>query len=107
VIPFELRDERLASRGQGHQRRSPVAGVWLACHEPVVDERVHKASHRSRRHPQRFSKNTLGHRTTLPDLPEQMSARRRETERLVRLRHVVVQDDDQLQDTIEKRFTLL
>jgi hypothetical protein len=36
-----------------------------------------------------------------------MHARRRETERLVRLRHVVVQDDDELQDTIEQRFTLL
>ena len=107
MIPFELRDERLASRGQGHQRRSPVARVWLACHEPVIDECVHKPCHRSRRHLQRFGKNTLGHRATLPDLPEQMGARRRETERFVRLRHVVVQDDDELQDTIEKRLTLL
>jgi hypothetical protein len=107
VIPFELRDERLASRGKGHQRRSPVARVRLACHEPVVDECVHEPSHRSRRHLQRLGKNTLGHRATLPDLPEQMGARRRETERVVRLRHVVVEDDDELQDTIEQRFILL
>jgi hypothetical protein len=107
VIPLELPDERFASRGQGHQRRSPVARVWLTCHEPVVDERVHEPGHRSRRHLQRFGKNTLGHGATLPDLPEQMGARRRETERLDRLRHVVVQDDDELQNTIEKRFTLL
>jgi hypothetical protein len=107
VIPFELPDERLASRGQGHERRPPVAGVWFACHEPLGDEGVHEPSHRSRRHLQRLGKNTLGHRATLTDLPEQMGARRRETERLVRLRHVVVQDDDELQDAVEQRFVLL
>jgi hypothetical protein len=36
-----------------------------------------------------------------------MGARRRQTERLVRLRHVVVQDDDELQNPIEQRFILL
>jgi hypothetical protein len=36
-----------------------------------------------------------------------MGARRCETECLVRLCHVVVQEDDELQHTVEKRFTLL
>jgi hypothetical protein len=36
-----------------------------------------------------------------------MGARRRETERLDCLCHVVVQDDDELQDAIEKVFVLM
>jgi hypothetical protein len=36
-----------------------------------------------------------------------MGARRREAERHVRLRHVVVQENDELQHMIEQRFTLL
>ena len=107
MIVFELRDESLTLRGKGHQGGPPVAGVWLAGHESVVGERVHEPGHGSRRHLQRLSKNTLGHGTTLPELPEQMGTRRREAERPVRLRHVVVQDDDELQDSVEQRFILL
>ena len=39
MIPFELPDECFAPRGKGHQGRSPVARVRLACHEPVFGER--------------------------------------------------------------------
>lgn len=59
----------------------PVAWVRLACHEPVVDKRVHEPSHRSRRHVQRFGKNTLRDRAALSDLPEQMGVSARERER--------------------------
>jgi hypothetical protein len=81
--------------------------VRLACHETVSDQRVHEPGHRSRRHLQRFSKDTLGHRAALPELQQQMRARRRQPEGLNRLRHVVVQHDDELEDAIEEIFVLL
>ena len=65
VIPLELGDEPFASRGKGHQRRSPVAWVQLACHKTVGDQSVHESGHCSRRHLQRFGKDTLGYRAAL------------------------------------------
>lgn len=35
MIPFELGDERFATWGEGHERRSSGARVRLACHEAV------------------------------------------------------------------------
>ena len=73
----------------------------LACHEPGFNERVYEPGHRPRRHLQRFGKDTLRHRPALAELSEQMGAGRREMQRLDCLRHVVVQQQDELEDTIE------
>lgn len=107
VIALELGDEPLPLWGEGHQCRAPVGRVRLAGHEPAFDERVYEPRHRPRRHPQRFGKDTLGHRPALSEFPEQVSAGRCEIQRLDCLRHVVVQQHDELEDTIERIFVLM
>src|SRR5207253_245231 len=82
--------------GESDQCRSPIGRVRLACDEAARDERVHEPSDRPRRHLECLGKDTLGHRSALPELPKQMRARWREVERLDRLRHVVVQQIDEL-----------
>ena len=72
-----------------------------------ADERVHEPSDRPRRHLERFGKDTLGHRAALTQLPQQMQAGRREVQSLDRLRHVVVQQNDELEDMIEHAFILM
>jgi hypothetical protein len=106
VVALELGDEPLPFWGEGHQRRAPVCRVRLARHESAPDERVYETSHRPRRHLQRVGKDPLGYRSALTKLPEQVGARRCEIQRLDRLRHVVVQQHDELEDTIERAFVL-
>ena len=107
VVALERGDERLASGREGHQRRSPVGRVGLARHEPLRNDRIDEAGHGSCRHVQRFREHSLGDRAALSQLPEQVSASRSEPERGVRLRHVAVQHDDELEDAIEETLILL
>ena len=107
MVAPELGNQPLACRRKSHQRRPPVGRVRLARHEPGFDERVQEPRHRPRRHVQRIGEDTLCHRPTLPELPEQMGAGQREIERLDPARHVVVQQHDELEDTIEYGFELL
>jgi hypothetical protein len=107
VVALELGNERLASGREGDERRTPVAWVRLARDEPVRDESVHEPSDGSRCHFQRLSKDTLRHRTTPAELPEQVRASRCQPERSDRLRHVVVQHDHELEDAIKQILVLL
>jgi hypothetical protein len=107
VVALELGCKPFPIYGEGHKRCSPVGRMRLPRYEAAPDERVHEPGDRPRRQLQRFGKDTLGHRPALADLPEQMGAGRREVESLDRLRHVVVQQDDELEDTIEHVFILM
>lgn len=107
MVALELGDMRLASGGEGHQRRSPVGWMGLARDESVRGECVHQPRDGSRCHLQRLSKDTLRHRTAPPQLPKQVRASGCQPERADRLRHVVVQDDDELEDAIEQILVLL
>jgi hypothetical protein len=107
VVTPELGDERLAARGQGDQRGPPVGWVWFPCHQTVGDQGVDQPGHGARRYLQRVSENTLGYRAALPQLPQQVRARGRQPQRLDRLRHVLVQHNDELEDAIEEVFILL
>jgi len=49
VIAPESSDERLTSRGERHERRTPVRRMGIAGHETVGDECVHEPGHRTRR----------------------------------------------------------
>lgn len=100
-------DERLASGRQGDERRSPVGWVRLARDEPGRYKCVHEPGDGSRGHLQRLRKGTLRHRTTLPELPEQMRASRGQPERSDRVSHVVVEYDHELEDAIEQILVLL
>lgn len=101
MIALEPGDEPFPFAGERHERRSPVARVWLARHEVPRDERVHQPGHGPWRDTQRISEDPLGDRPAALELPEQMGARDGETTRPERLRHVLVQQDHELQDAIE------
>jgi len=107
VVAFELSDQLLAFWCERHERRSSIRRVGLACHEAAFDERVDESRHRPWRHLQRIGEDTLGRRPALAELPKQMGARGRQIERLDRLRHVVVQQYDELEDAIKHGFILL
>jgi hypothetical protein len=94
MIALELDDQPLARWSGGHERRPPVGRMSLARYETAFNECVNEPGYRPRRHVQRFGQDTLRHRPMLPELPEQLRARRSEAQSLDRARHVVVQQND-------------
>jgi hypothetical protein len=107
VVALELGRKPLPFCGESHERRSPVGRVRLPRHEAAPNERIHEPGDRPRRHLERVGKDTLGHGSALTQFPKQMRARRREAKRLDCQRHVVVQQNDELEHPIERIFVLL
>jgi hypothetical protein len=95
----------LAVRVTSVARRS--VGCDSPRYESAPDERVDEPGDRPRRDLERFGKDTLGHRSALTQFPKQMGAGSGEVQRLDRLRHVVVQQNDELEHAIEYVFVLL
>lgn len=107
VIAREPAGERLPARGEGDEGRAAVPRVGFARNEAACDKGVDEPSHCARGDPERVGEDALRHGSALPQLPEEMGAGRGQSERRDRLRHVVVEQDDKRQNTVEEIFLLV
>jgi hypothetical protein len=107
VVALEFARKPFPFCGEGHEGRATVGGMEFPCHEAAVCERVHESGDRPWRHLERVGEDALGHRPALTELPKQMRPGWCEVERLDRLRHVVVQQNDELEHAIECDLILL
>jgi hypothetical protein len=107
MIALQLSDEPLSSWRERDQRGSPVGWMRLTYHEAICNERIHEPGHRPWRHLQRLGEDSLSYRAAQTQLPDQVRAGRRELERCDRPRHVLVQEEHELQHAVEKSLGLL